>query len=247
PGDYFIPGLGADRNTFAPDVSLALVYYYYPQANCSQATCQLIGGFITSSDGGETWSAPIDVTSPMAIDWLPDTVSGRMVADYLGADFTDAGVPHPIFAGAAEPIGGSHICGSAGVTCLESMFSTSVDSAARRTAEAGIGGCMGGDCRRAEVAAADDTPRAEQTPEPSGLRIVAPSYRVNIGTVMQLRANGSSNLGAPISWSVEEGAMGGTVSESGLYRAPIYPGVYHVEASDGVERARIEVRVFTVR
>src|SRR5215813_8512729 len=168
PGDYFIPGLGADRNTFAPNVSLALVYYYYPQANCTPATCQLIGGFVTSFNGGETWSAPIDVTSPMAIDWLPDTVSGRMVADYLGADFTDDGVPHPIFAGAAEPIGGSHICGSAGVTCLESMFSTSVDSAARRTAEAGMGGCMGGECRRAEVAAADDTPRAEQTPEPSG-------------------------------------------------------------------------------
>jgi len=222
PGDYFIPGLGADRNTFAPNVSLALVYYRYPEANCSQATCQLIGGFITSSDGGQTWSVPIDVTSPMGIDWLPDTVSGRMVADYLGADFTGDGVPHPIFAGAAEPMG----------QFLESMFTTSVDSAAGR---------------RAEVAAADDAARAEETPEPSGLRIVAPSYRVNIGAVMQLRANGSSNQGAPISWSIEEGGSGGTVSETGLYQAPFYPGVYHILASDGLERARIELRVFTVR
>jgi len=127
------------------------------------------------------------------------------------------------------------------------MFSTSVDSAARRALEAGVTGCGDGDCRRAEVAAADDTPRAEQTPEPSGLRIVAPSYRVNIGTVMQLRAIGSSNQGAPISWSIEEGGAGGTVSETGLYRAPIYPGVYHVVATDGLERVRVEVRVFTVR
>src|SRR5215831_162549 len=178
PGDYFIPGLGADRNTFAPNVSLALVYYRYPQANCSQATCQLIGGFITSSDGGQTWSGPIDLTSPMAIDWLLDTVSGRMVADYLGADFTDDGVPHPIFATAFEPMG----------LFLESMFTTSANSAARRVAEAAVKSCAGGGCRRAEVAAAEDAARAEETPEPSGLRIVAPSYGVNIGTVMQLRA-----------------------------------------------------------
>ena len=237
PGDYFIPGLGADRNTFAPNVSLALVYYYYPQANCSEATCQLIGGFITSSDGGQTWSGPIDLTSPMAIDWLPDTISGRMVGDYLGADFTDDGVPHPIFATAFAPMG----------QFLESMFTTSVDSAARRAEEAWVKGCAGSGCRRTEVAAAEDAARAEETPEPSSLQIVAPSYRVNIGTLMQLRANGSSNQGAPISWSVEEGGAGGTVSESGLYRAPINPGVYHIVASDGVERARIEVRVFTVR
>jgi hypothetical protein len=222
PGDFFIPGLGADRNTFAPNVSLALVYYHYPQANCSQATCQLIGGFITSSDGGETWSAPIDVTSPMALDWLPDTSSGLMVGDYLGTDFTDDGVPHPIFAAAAQPMG----------QFLESMFTTSVDSAARP---------------RAEVAAADDAARPEETPEAAGLRIVAPSYRVNIGAVMQLRTNGSSNQGAPISWSIEEAGAGGTVSETGLYQAPFYPGVYHIVASDGLERARIELRVFTVR
>jgi hypothetical protein len=160
-----------------------------------------------------------------------------MVGDYLGADFTEDGVPHPIFATAFEPMG----------LFLESMFTTSVDSVARRAAEAGVKGCAGSGCRRAEVAAADEAARAEETPEPSGLRIVAPSYRVNIGTVMQLRAIGSSNQGAPISWSVEEGGAGGTVSETGLYRAPIYPGVYHVVASDGLERARIEVRVFTVR
>jgi hypothetical protein len=222
PGDFFLPGLGANRNTFAPNVSLALVYYHYPQANCSQATCQLIGGFITSSDGGQTWSAPIDLTPPMALDWLPETSSGLMVGDYFGTDFTDDGVPHPIFAAAAEPMG----------QFLESMFSTSVDSAERR---------------RAEVAVASDTARVEETAEPSGLRIVAPSYRVNIGAVMQLRANGSSNQGAPISWSIEEGGAGGTVSETGLYRSPFYPGVYHIVASDGLERARIELRVFTVR
>jgi len=157
----------------------------------------------------------------MALDWLPDTSSGRMVADYLGADFTEDGIPHPIFAAAAQPMG----------QFLQSMFTTSVDSAEHR---------------RAEVTAADDAARLDETPAPSGLRIVAPSNRVNIGAVMQLRANGSSNHGA-ISWSIEEGGAGGTLSETGLYQAPFYPGVYHVVASDGLERARIELRVFTVR
>jgi len=236
-GDYFIPGLGAARNSFAPNVALALVYYYYPQANCSSSTCRLIAGAITSSDGGQTWWTPVDLTGPMALDWLPDTISGRMVGDYLGADFTDDGVPHPIFATAFAPMG----------QFLESMFTTSVDSGARRAMEAEAKGCTGGDCLRAEVVAAEDAARAGGIPEPPRLRIVAPSYSVNIGAVMQLRANGSSNQGAPISWSVEEGGVGGTVSETGLYRAPIYPGVYHVVASDGQERARVEVRVFTVR
>ncbi len=98
-----------------------------------------------------------------------------------------------------------------------------------------------------KVVAATDPVPVEETQELTGLRIVAPSYRVNIGALVQLRANGSSNQGAPISWSVEEGAMGGTVSESGLYRAPFNPGIYHIVASDGLERARIEMRVFTVR
>jgi chitinase len=50
-----------------------------------------------------------------------------------------------------------------------------------------------------------------------------------------------------VEWSVEEGAPGGSVSNAGVYKAPLSPGVYHVVASNGVERARVEIQVFTVR
>jgi hypothetical protein len=128
------------------------------------------------------------------------------------------------------------------------MFSTCVDCPDRAVAQAGVRRGTGGDCRaNPEVAAADDIARPEGISEARGLRIVAPSYRVNIGAVIQLEAIGSSNQGAPIQWSIEEGSSGGSVSDSGVYQAPVAPGVYHVVASDGVERARIEIRVFTVQ
>lgn len=228
PGDYFIPGLGADRNTFAPTVSLALVYYHYPQANCSPASCRLIGGFVTSSDGGQSWSAPIDLTDPISLDWLADTNQGRMVGDYLGANYTEDGLPHPIFASAAEPM----------PEFLESMFSTCMDCQQRRVSQARLTSCAGDEC-----GAAFDG----ETQGIGGLQIVASTYRVNIGGAVQLRAVASSNANAPVAWSIEEGDLGGTVSPTGLYRAPVRPGVYHVVASNGLERARIELRVFTVQ
>src|SRR6202158_2836526 len=101
--DHFLPGLGADRNTFAPDVGLALVYYYYPVVNCSVSTCQLTVGFITSQDGGGSWSAPVDVGGPMSLSWIADSSLGRMVGGYFSTFYTDDGVPHPVFGAATAP------------------------------------------------------------------------------------------------------------------------------------------------
>jgi len=50
-----------------------------------------------------------------------------------------------------------------------------------------------------------------------------------------------------VRWEVEEGAAGGSVSGGGVYAAPLSPGVYHVIASSGAERARLPIKVFTVR
>jgi len=40
----------------AVQLTLALTYYYYPDANCTTANCQLQVGFVSSTDGGTTWS-----------------------------------------------------------------------------------------------------------------------------------------------------------------------------------------------
>ncbi|HEX3104780.1 MAG TPA: sialidase family protein, partial [Terriglobales bacterium] len=55
--DHFIPGLGIDPATGGSTAHLGLTYYYYPQTNCSAANCALYAGFISSADGGNTWSA----------------------------------------------------------------------------------------------------------------------------------------------------------------------------------------------
>lgn len=85
--DHFIPGLGIDPATSGSTAHLGLTYYYYPQSNCTAATCALYAGFISSADGGSTWSAATPVAGPMALSWLPSTDSGQMVADYIATSF----------------------------------------------------------------------------------------------------------------------------------------------------------------
>lgn len=85
--DHFIPGLGIDPATAGSTAHLGLSYYYYPQANCTVATCALYAGFISSADGGGTWSAATPVAGPMALSWLPSTDSGQMVGDYIATSF----------------------------------------------------------------------------------------------------------------------------------------------------------------
>ena len=41
-----------------------------------------------------------------------------------------------------------------------------------------------------------------------------------------------------VTWSVLEGATGGTISASGVYTAPLAPGTYHVVATSGYDAAR---------
>ena len=87
--DHFIPGLGVDPNTSGTSAHLALTYYYYPVANCTAATCALYVGFISSLDGGQTWSSPTSFAGPMSLSWLPSTFSGQMVADYISTSFVN--------------------------------------------------------------------------------------------------------------------------------------------------------------
>lgn len=85
--DHFIPGLGIDPGTSGSGAQLGLTYYYYSQANCTASTCALYVGFISSSDGGNTWSAPTTLAGPMSVNWLPSTFSGQMVGDYIATSF----------------------------------------------------------------------------------------------------------------------------------------------------------------
>ncbi len=97
--DHFITGLGITPGTSGSTAQLSLAYYYYPVSNCNSNTCQLYAGFIQSSTGGSTWSAPVTLAGPMKLAWLPNTFSGLMVADYISVGFAN-GQAFPVFAAA---------------------------------------------------------------------------------------------------------------------------------------------------
>jgi len=95
--DHFIPGLGIDPTTAGSTAHFGLSYYYYPQANCSASTCALYVGFISSTDGGSTWSTATPVAGPMNVSWLAPTSQGRMVGDYIATSFA-GGNAYGVFA-----------------------------------------------------------------------------------------------------------------------------------------------------
>src|SRR5205807_2873662 len=69
--DHFIPGLAVDTSTSGSTAHLGLAFYYYPNAHCTTATCQLQLGFVSSTDGGTSWSAETTLTpSAMNVAWL---------------------------------------------------------------------------------------------------------------------------------------------------------------------------------
>jgi hypothetical protein len=103
--DHFIPGLAVDKSTSGSTAKLGLTYYYYPVANCTSATCQLNVGFISSPNGGASWSAPTAVSGPMTLSWLANTSQGRMVGDYISTSYA-GGTARGLFALATAPSGG---------------------------------------------------------------------------------------------------------------------------------------------
>lgn len=102
--DHFIPGIGVDHATSGSTAHLTLIFYYYPVSNCG-SSCQLDVGFVTSQDGGNTWSRGVQLAGPMSLSWLPDSDLGPMVADYISVSYTN-GNPFGVFAVAKAPSDG---------------------------------------------------------------------------------------------------------------------------------------------
>jgi len=106
-GDHFIPGIAVDPATSGATAHLGLSYYYYPEANCGKANtpaCQLVGGFISSGDGGATWGGTRQTSGPMALTWLPLTSQGYMVGDYESTSFSGS-LAYPAIEVANAPVG----------------------------------------------------------------------------------------------------------------------------------------------
>jgi len=105
--DHVIPGLAVNKNTTGTSTALALTYYYFPKASCTYATCSLYVGFVSSTNGGSTWTSPKTLAGPMSLSWIPPTSAGYMVGDYISTSFSN-GLAVPIFTAGYAPSGGKY-------------------------------------------------------------------------------------------------------------------------------------------
>jgi hypothetical protein len=104
--DHFTPGIAVDKSTSGSTARIGVTYYYYPTASCSSTTCQLNVGFISSTNGGTSWSAPVQIAGPMTLSWLPNTSQGRMFGDYISTSILAGGNAYPVIPIASAPSGG---------------------------------------------------------------------------------------------------------------------------------------------
>jgi hypothetical protein len=130
--DHFIPGLAVDRTTSGSSAHLGLAYYFYPNVNCTVATCQLDVGFVSSTNGGTSWSKAEQLAGPMKVTWLPLTTAGFMVGDYISTSIVPGDDDAtPVFEVAFHP-NGTPTCsnittGAPGQHCNEATFTTPED------------------------------------------------------------------------------------------------------------------------
>ena len=98
--DHFLPAITVDPTTSGASTHIAIVYYFYPEANCTVATCELSVGFVSSTDGRTTWMMQ-QLAGPFKNAWLPLTDSGYMVGDYVSVSFV-GGKAVPVYSVATE-------------------------------------------------------------------------------------------------------------------------------------------------
>ncbi len=103
--DHFVPGIGVDPSTSGATARIGVTYYFYPTANCTAATCRLSVGFISSVNGGTSWSAATQIAGPMNLSWIPDTSQGRMFGDYISTSVRSGGNAFPVVPIATAPTG----------------------------------------------------------------------------------------------------------------------------------------------
>ena len=89
-----------------------------PTNNCNSSTCRISAGFVSSTNAGQTWSAPVKVFGPIKQTALP-SAGGFFLGDYMSTSFGSNGKAYPVFANAT---GSSCVLGQI-TSCHEFMVS----------------------------------------------------------------------------------------------------------------------------
>ena len=98
--DHFIAGIGVDRTTSGSSAHLGVTTYMYPTANCSASSCRLGVEFTSSTDGGATWTTPVQLFGNIQLSWIAPTSQGQMVGDYISTSFGSDGLAYPVISSA---------------------------------------------------------------------------------------------------------------------------------------------------
>jgi hypothetical protein len=102
--DHFLPAIAVDPATAGASAHIALLYYFYPEADCNRAKCELSVGLVSSIDGGASWSVQ-QLAGPFRSTWFPLTTfgggTGYMAGDYFSVSFVK-GRAIAVFAAAAD-------------------------------------------------------------------------------------------------------------------------------------------------
>jgi hypothetical protein len=116
--EVFLLGMGVDHATQGSTAHLGVTFYMMPTNNCNSSTCRINAGFVSSTNAGQTWSAPVKVLGPIKQTGLP-SAGGFFLGDYMSTSFGSNGKAYPVFANAT---GSSCVLGQI-TSCHEFMVS----------------------------------------------------------------------------------------------------------------------------
>ena len=93
---------------------------------------------------------------------------------------------------------------------------------------------------------AEVTPTGVAAPNAVVVRVAPPSAQVAPGGAVAFAATVTGTANTAVTWSVQEGGAGGSVTPSGGYTAPASAGTYHVVATSQADATRTAVATVTV-
>jgi hypothetical protein len=103
-GDNTLPGIGADPLSASPSARIGITYYHY-DPRCAPGSCLISVRFVSSADGGATWSRPGQVAGPMRSSWLARIGQGTALSSFITTTVLPGGSAVTAFPLASPPTG----------------------------------------------------------------------------------------------------------------------------------------------
>jgi len=94
---FFLVSIGVDHTTGGATARIGVTAYFMADNNCSPSTCKIHAGFVSSTNGGTTWGAPVKILGPLDERGLANA-GGYFLGDYMSTSFGSNGKAYPVLA-----------------------------------------------------------------------------------------------------------------------------------------------------